>query len=230
MTDRPVIKTPVRSIAPFENHKNTNPNNKPMNFVGAQPRVERVARNDIDHGNIDAPVIQVVEVVVNDTTIVQSKKSNVSRRNIENGRKRKYELRHGTVPYSVLKKQNLAELVAEYDAESNARRAPIDKKRKEILASLAYDAVVKSYDAEMDELDMLHRINIDMLKHYRRTFAQMVRDYQIIDVIKKADAEYDRQMDVRYGARNDMGHINPKTATPQQLREYVTRFNNQHKM
>jgi len=170
----------------------------------------------------DRPVIK--------TPVIQPKKSNVSRRNIENGRKRKYELRHGETPYRILKKQNLADLVAEYESESNAKRAPIDTERRKNLATLEYVAQVKSYDAEMDELDTLHWVDVDMLNHYRRVFAQMVRNYQIIDAIKKADAEYDRQMNMRYGTCDGIGYINPKCATPQQLREYVIRFNNQHHM
>lgn len=127
------------------------------------------------------------------------------------------------------KEQNLAQLVAEYEAESNAKRAPIDKNRKEILAALDYEGHVKSYDYDMDQMDMWHWVNIDMLKHYDDMFAQMVRNYQIVDIIKKADKRYNEPLRVMRSAKYGCDYINPKNATPQQLREYVIRFNSQHK-
>lgn len=127
------------------------------------------------------------------------------------------------IDYKMLKKQNLAQLVHEYETESNEIARKAQAKRTADIRLLEAHAQVKSLDFQYEQDDELFQIDKTMIKHFRNIEEQMVRDYKVYDLAARAYAEAYKK--IQCTSRKSR----PEIVTPHDLKMYVHSFNNQHR-
>ncbi len=128
-----------------------------------------------------------------------------------------------TIDYETLKKQNMAQLVSEYEAERNEIEKRAQARRNANLDLLEAHAQVKTLDYQFEQDDELFQIDKAMIKHFDNIKKQMTIHYEVFDLAARAYA------DIYKNIQCSTRRSRPEQITQHDLKMYVCSFNNQHR-